>query len=310
MPSASAPSSSATRRKRATVAGGGLLGLEAAYALHQLGVRATVLERSDRLLKRQLDARAAALLQRYLEGLGLEIVTSAETKAVSGQGRLDSIHLADGRRSTPRSCSSPRASNPTPSWRSRPAWPPTAACSSTRACRRGTRTSSRPATSPSSRDCSPACGRSRSRRRSGGRRGGRRNQALRAGRPSDDPQSRGHRTHVDRSLRSGRCTRRRSPSKTPPGVTASSWWRTAASWARSSLGTPRRSRPSAPRSPAASTYPPARRSACRSLGGARGHERRNPPRPRGARAKSRKRHARRAPSTTAPALRYGEGGLE
>jgi nitrite reductase (NADH) large subunit len=84
--------------KRATVAGGGLLGLEAAYALHQLGVRATVLERSDRLLKRQLDARAADLLQKYLQGLGLEIVTSAETKAVSGQGRLDSIHLADGRR--------------------------------------------------------------------------------------------------------------------------------------------------------------------------------------------------------------------
>ena len=43
--------------KKAAVAGGGLLGLEAAYALHQLGMRATVLERSDRLLKRQLDAR-------------------------------------------------------------------------------------------------------------------------------------------------------------------------------------------------------------------------------------------------------------
>ena len=42
--------------KKAAVAGGGLLGLEAAYALHQLGLRATVLERSDRLLKRQLDA--------------------------------------------------------------------------------------------------------------------------------------------------------------------------------------------------------------------------------------------------------------
>jgi nitrite reductase (NADH) large subunit len=83
--------------KRATVAGGGLLGLEAAYALHQLGIRATVLERSDALLKRQLDQRSAALLQRYLEGLGLEIITSAETRAVSGSGRLDSLTLADGR---------------------------------------------------------------------------------------------------------------------------------------------------------------------------------------------------------------------
>ena len=53
--------------KKAAVAGGGLLGLEAAYALHQLGMKATVLERSDRLLKRQLDAargRAAAALPR------------------------------------------------------------------------------------------------------------------------------------------------------------------------------------------------------------------------------------------------------
>ena len=45
--------------QRAVVAGGGLLGLEAAYALHKLGLRTTVLERGDRLLRRQLDARAS-----------------------------------------------------------------------------------------------------------------------------------------------------------------------------------------------------------------------------------------------------------
>ena len=43
--------------RHAVVAGGGLLGLEAAYALHKLGMRTSVLERSDRLLRRQLDAR-------------------------------------------------------------------------------------------------------------------------------------------------------------------------------------------------------------------------------------------------------------
>ena len=56
--------------RRAVVAGGGLLGLEAAYALHKLGLATTVLERSDRLLRRQLDERAAELLLRYIEGLG------------------------------------------------------------------------------------------------------------------------------------------------------------------------------------------------------------------------------------------------
>ena len=96
--SASAPSPSATRTKKAAVAGGGLLGLEAAYALHQLGMRATVLERSDRLLKRQLDARSAHCCSATSKVSAWRSSTSAETKAVSGHGRLDSIELADGRR--------------------------------------------------------------------------------------------------------------------------------------------------------------------------------------------------------------------
>ena len=81
----------------AVVAGGGLLGLEAAYALHKLGLRVTVLERGDRLLRRQLDARASALLHAYLEGLGLAILCDAETAAVEGDGRVRMAHLADGR---------------------------------------------------------------------------------------------------------------------------------------------------------------------------------------------------------------------
>jgi NAD(P)H-nitrite reductase large subunit len=83
--------------RRAIVAGGGLLGLEAAYALHKLGLRVTVLERGERLLSRQLDARAAELLRDYLAGLGLEILTRAETAAVESDGRLRRVALADGR---------------------------------------------------------------------------------------------------------------------------------------------------------------------------------------------------------------------
>jgi nitrite reductase (NADH) large subunit len=83
--------------RRAVVAGGGLLGLEAAYALHKLGLRTTVLERGDRLLRRQLDARASELLRGYLEGLGLEILTDADTVALEGNGRVSMALLADGR---------------------------------------------------------------------------------------------------------------------------------------------------------------------------------------------------------------------
>ncbi|WP_354700993.1 ribonucleotide reductase large subunit [Paraconexibacter sp. AEG42_29] len=82
---------------RAAVAGGGLLGLEAAYALSKLGVQAAVLERGDRLLRRQLDARSSQLLREYLEGLGLAVMVGAETAAVSGDERLRAITLKDGR---------------------------------------------------------------------------------------------------------------------------------------------------------------------------------------------------------------------
>ncbi|HYM57883.1 MAG TPA: FAD-dependent oxidoreductase [Solirubrobacteraceae bacterium] len=83
--------------REAVVAGGGLLGLEAGYALHKLGLHASVLERSDRLLRRQLDARASELLRRYIEGLGMTVVMKADTAAALGDERLSEVLLRDGR---------------------------------------------------------------------------------------------------------------------------------------------------------------------------------------------------------------------
>jgi NAD(P)H-nitrite reductase large subunit len=56
-----------------------------------------VLERGDRLLRRQLDARSSQLLREYLEGLELEILLLAEAAAVAGDDRLRAITLNDGR---------------------------------------------------------------------------------------------------------------------------------------------------------------------------------------------------------------------
>ena len=77
--------------QRAAVAGGGLLGIEAAYAVHELGLDVVVLERSDRLLSRQLDRRASQLLREYLERVGLEILLKAETARVFGGGHLTDL---------------------------------------------------------------------------------------------------------------------------------------------------------------------------------------------------------------------------
>ncbi|MEA2169870.1 MAG: nitrite reductase large subunit [Solirubrobacteraceae bacterium] len=84
--------------RRAAVAGGGLLGLEAAFALSKFGLRAAVLQRGDRLLGRQLDDVASGILQAYLEGLGIEILTGTETASVTANGRVTGVRLRDGRR--------------------------------------------------------------------------------------------------------------------------------------------------------------------------------------------------------------------
>jgi nitrite reductase (NADH) large subunit len=78
----------------AVVIGGGLLGLEAAAGLARRGMRVTVLHGADRLMERQLDAGAAAMLEARLAGQGIAVVTQARTVALEP----DAAVLADGRR--------------------------------------------------------------------------------------------------------------------------------------------------------------------------------------------------------------------
>ena len=79
------------------VLGGGLLGLEAAKALLDLGVAEThVIEFAPRLMPRQVDAAGSAMLQRKLEALGLHIHLSKATSHLGGEGRIDALHFGDG----------------------------------------------------------------------------------------------------------------------------------------------------------------------------------------------------------------------
>lgn len=85
---------------RAVVVGGGLLGLEAAEGLRKRGMQVSVLQRSERLMNRQLDPTAATLLQRELEDRGLNVVTGARLAGCedNGQGYVSAVRLEDGRR--------------------------------------------------------------------------------------------------------------------------------------------------------------------------------------------------------------------
>lgn len=87
--------------KRAVVAGGGLLGLEAAHALHALGLHTTVVELAPRLLPNFTDERGSAVLTDYLSNLGIDIrtgtsIASVEGASVEGGERVQQVVLADG----------------------------------------------------------------------------------------------------------------------------------------------------------------------------------------------------------------------
>ncbi|KAF9337011.1 hypothetical protein BGZ91_009690 [Linnemannia elongata] len=57
--------------KHAAVIGGGLLGLEAAKATSDLGLKTTIYERNNQVLSRQLDSEGAAMVLREIEKLGI-----------------------------------------------------------------------------------------------------------------------------------------------------------------------------------------------------------------------------------------------
>ena len=83
--------------KRAIVIGGGLLGLEAANGLLQRGMEVTVIHLLNRLMEKQLDSAAAAMLKTALESRGIRFLMETQTAAILGQDRVESLSLKDGR---------------------------------------------------------------------------------------------------------------------------------------------------------------------------------------------------------------------
>lgn len=85
----------AAKSKRATVIGGGLLGLEAAKAVVDLGLDVHVVEFAPRLMPRQLDDEGSALLVREIESLGVKVLLQHQTKRVEGNGAITGLTFSD-----------------------------------------------------------------------------------------------------------------------------------------------------------------------------------------------------------------------
>jgi len=75
------------------VLGGGLLGLEAAWGLRQLGHRVTLIHRNNHLLNRQLSAPLAALLANSFVKAGITLRLKRQIRAIDSDPRLASITL-------------------------------------------------------------------------------------------------------------------------------------------------------------------------------------------------------------------------
>ncbi len=82
--------------RRGAVMGGGLLGLEAAKALLDLGLETHVVEFAPRLMPRQIDAAASEVLAYRLSQLGIRIHTGKSTTRIDGNGKLEGLAFADG----------------------------------------------------------------------------------------------------------------------------------------------------------------------------------------------------------------------
>lgn len=80
-------------RMHAIVIGGGLLGLEAAKGLLDLGLNVMVVHLFDTLMNRQMDQLGGAFLKRSIERLGIEVRTSVATKAILGSHRVDAVDV-------------------------------------------------------------------------------------------------------------------------------------------------------------------------------------------------------------------------
>lgn len=79
----------------AAVIGGGLLGLEAAKAAHDLGLKTHIVEFAPRLMPRQVDDGGSRQLVDKIESLGLEVHLNHATKEVLGPGKVEGMQFAD-----------------------------------------------------------------------------------------------------------------------------------------------------------------------------------------------------------------------
>ena len=80
------------------IVGGGLLGLEMAASLREMGTKITIIQRISRFLDRQLDPLGSQLLQDEMVDQGCDLYFNDEVELYYGRSRLTGVGLKSGRR--------------------------------------------------------------------------------------------------------------------------------------------------------------------------------------------------------------------
>ncbi|MDF2837696.1 MAG: nitrite reductase [Paenibacillus sp.] len=84
--------------KRAVVIGGGLLGLEAARGLLNLGMDVSVVHIHNYIMERQLDRTASEMLRKELEKQGMRFLLEKQSERILGRKRVEGLGFKDGSR--------------------------------------------------------------------------------------------------------------------------------------------------------------------------------------------------------------------
>lgn len=78
--------------------GGGIQGLEGAWAFSQQDKEVIVVEALERLMPRQLDKRASEILQNLIEKFNIKVLLNSKVEKIIGEGKAESIILNNGTR--------------------------------------------------------------------------------------------------------------------------------------------------------------------------------------------------------------------
>lgn len=86
------------KKSHVLIVGGGLLGLEMAASLRELGAKVTIVQRISRFLSRQLDALGSQLLHEEMVDQGCDIYYDDEVELFYGRSKLTGVSLKSGRK--------------------------------------------------------------------------------------------------------------------------------------------------------------------------------------------------------------------